>query len=45
LVKEIGMEHWKGKIITKQVPSGELVRLVVLEKEMKRGAEETAHGD
>ena len=39
------MEHWKGKIITKQVPNGELVRLMVLEKEMKRAGEATAHGD
>ena len=34
------MEHaWKGKIITKQVQSGELVRLMVLEKELRRGTE------
>jgi hypothetical protein len=27
---------WKGKIITKQAPGGELVRLMVLEKELRR---------
>ena len=36
-VKEAYMNRaWKGKIITKQAPSGELVRLMVLERELRR---------